>query len=267
VSRNLIYIVALNNRPAKINNSDYSKYSIFSWTKYCEKYGIELFVLNDENLPQFVESHQISSQKFPIWFKEYVYKFAQGYDKIGIVDSDTIVKWNAPNIFNQIDPDKFYGVNDLCDLNWLRESIYHRQHFFPNTKIDYFKYINAGVLFFGRKNLEVFEKLLTLYLNNQSEIDGIKTGGKEQTLLNFVLQSSNVDIELLSPEWNLLSIHKKNMFTNNWQLFPNQFVFDDERTWSHFMKYANVWHFTGFPIEDRVRVMQDVWNLIKTKYT
>lgn len=256
MSKNLIYIVAINDETKVVKNLDYAQYSIASWQCYCDKYGIDLIVCRNHD----------ERFNFPIWNKEKIYEIGKDYDKIGIVDSDTIIKWNAPNIFDLIDPDKFYGVNDLCDLNWLRESIYHRQHFFPNVKIDYFKYINAGILFFGRKNLEVFETLLTLYLNNQSEIDGIKTGGKEQTLLNFVLRGSNVDIELLSPEWNLLSIHKKNMFVNNWQLFPNSFVFEDERTWPHFMKYANVWHFTGFPIEDRVKVMRDVWELIKTKY-
>jgi hypothetical protein len=82
------------------------------------------------------------------------------------------------------------------------------------------------------------------------EIDSLKTGGKEQTLLNFIIQKNKVPVTLLNPEWNLLSIHKKNMFTYNWQLNIDQTPY--------FMKYAYIWHFTGFPIEDRVNVMKQV---------
>lgn len=256
MSKTLIYIVNINDPSKQIQCSDYAVYSLKTWEYYCKKYNIDLIVCTEHD-ERFT---------YPIWTKELIYQKGVGYDKIGIVDSDTMVKWDAPNIFDQIEPDKMYGVNDLCDLNWLYSSIGQRQHFFPDVKLDVFKYLNAGVLFFGKANLKVFEELCWLYLNRQSEIDSIVGGGKEQTLLNFVIQKLNAEVELLTPEWNLLSIHKKNMFINNWQLFPNQFVMEDERTWPHFLKYGKIWHFTGFPIEQRVQVMQDVWNLIKTKY-
>ena len=98
---------------------------------------------------------------------------------------------------------------------------------------------------------------------NKDEINAIKGGGKEQTLLNFVLQKNKVQIELLSPEWNLLSIHRKNMFVNNWQL--NQIDPNNHQV-PHFLKYGKIWHFTGFPIEDRVRIMKQTWDIIKGNY-
>ena len=42
------------------------------------------------------------------------------------------------------------------------------------------------------------------------------------------------------------------MFKHNWQL--------NEDLTPFFIKYAYIWHFTGFPIEDRARVMEQVWN-------
>ena len=48
------------------------------------------------------------------------------------------------------------------------------------------------------------------------------------------------------------SIHKKNMFTHNWQLNEDMTPF--------FIKYSYIWHFTGFPIEDRTKIMKQVWN-------
>lgn len=251
-------MVALNGANSKINNSDYSLYSVQSWKYYCKRHNIDLFILNDDNIYEIKKIYDLPSHEFPIWFKEYIYKFGQGYDKIGLVDSDTMIRWDAPNIFDLIDGEKFYGVNDLCDLNWLFGSISDRQRFFPDINIDINKYLNAGVLFFGKKHLPLFETFLNFYLENKDEIQSIKGGGKEQTLLNFWLQKHNVEIELLNPEWNLLSIHRKNMFQNNWQLKIDPIPY--------FLKYGYVWHFTGFPIEDRVRLMQQTWEIIKDNY-
>jgi nucleoside-diphosphate-sugar epimerase len=170
----------------------------------------------------------------------------------------TIIRWDAPNIFDLYNPDEFCGVNDLCDLNWLLGSIRDRQRFFPDVVMDIDKYLNAGVLFFGNEHLFLFKELLDFYIANRESIDSIQGGGKEQTLLNFVLQQNKVNTKKLPPSWNLLSIHRKNMFTNNWQLKVDPTPY--------FIKYAYIWHFTGFPIEDRVRLMKQTWELVDREY-
>lgn len=235
-------MVACDSDQTKVRNSDYAQYSIQSWQYWCDKNNVDLIV-NREN-------------KFnrPIWNKSLIYEIGQGYDLVGMVDSDTMIHPAAPNIFERLNPDKLYGINDLCDLNWLFSSIEQRQKFFPNMEMDIFKYINAGVTFFSKKHLEIWKRFLTFVLENEPEIEQIQGGGKEQTLLNFFLQQEKVQIELLSPAWNLLSIHKKNMFTHNWQLNLDKVP--------HFIKYAHIWHFTGFPIEDRTRLMKETYNLI-----
>ena len=83
-------------------------------------------------------------------------------------------------------------------------------------------------------------------------------GGKEQTLLNYHLIKNNVVPKILNPSWNLLAIHKKEMFRHNWQL--------NEDDTPLFVKYGNIWHFTGFPVTDRIRVMEQVWEKYKGKY-
>lgn len=248
MNKNLIFIVSINSETSQFPNSDYAQYSIKTWEYWCKKNFVDLKVL-DENIGNF---------RYPIWNKELIYQFGEGYDKIGIVDSDTMIRWDAPNIFDFMEEDKFYGVNDLCDLNWLLDSIKQRQRFFPNIEMDIFKYINAGVLFFSSKYLDFFQKFLTFVTDNMSEIEQIKGGGKEQTLLNFFLQQEKVDLELLTPAWNLLSIHRKNMFSHNWQLNQN-------RT-PYFVNYAFIWHMTGFPIEQRVQVMKSTWEFTKQNY-
>lgn len=250
-------MVAVDHDSSRYKNDDYAQYAIKSWQHWCDKHGID-FIVNREHDQRFGR---------PIWNKELIYEIGKGYDKIGIVDSDTMIHPQSPNIFELFSEDEFCGVNDLCDLGWLMSSIDLYQKFFPNVEMDIFKYINAGVLFFGKKHLPLFEQLLNLYFENKSELDAWnKGGGREQTLLNFILQEAEVPITLLSPAWNLLSIHKKNMFRNNWQLHPQfQHVqFNEPDSFPHFMKYGHVWHFTGFPVEAREYTMSVVWDLSKS---
>lgn len=253
MSKNLIYIVAIEDPNSKVSVNDFFQYAKPTWEHYCKKYDIDLKIATNSGF-------SAESGMKPIWNKELIRepRFSQ-YEKIGIVDSDTMIRWDAPNIFELFTENDFCGVNDLCDLDWLTKSINDRQFLFPNVKIDIFKYLNAGVLFFGGKyREEVFGNLLDLYIFRRHVIDAIQGGGKEQTLLNFILQEKNIPITLLNPEWNLLSIHRKNMFTNNWQLNID--------VTPHFIKNAYIWHFTGFPIEDRINVMKQTWNFIKQNY-
>jgi len=246
--KNLIYIVSIDHPTSKNKCSDYSKYCIASWTAWCKKYDIDIIV-NTEHDSRFGR---------PIWNKELIYEIGKEYEKIGVVDSDTMVKWNAPNIFETFE-DEFCGVNDIADFSWMMNSISQYKKFFPGTEIDLMKYMNAGVLFFHNKYLDVFKQVLDLYLSNQEELDNWnKGGGREQTILNYILVKNNVKKKLLDPGWNLLSIHKKNMFTHNWQLNIDPLPY--------FVKYANVWHFTGFPVEDRKRIMEQTWTQYKKKY-
>lgn len=248
MNKNLIFMVNIFDPKSKVNCNDYAQYSVKSWEYWCKKHNIDFHVVTENE----------GNYEFPIWNKELCHHYGQRYDKIGLVDSDTIIRWDAPNIFDHIEDEGIYGVNDLCDLNWLLSSISDRQKFFPDVKIDLTKYLNAGILFFGNKHLPLFKNLLDFYLENKDEIQSIKGGGKEQTLLNFFIQKEGIPVKVLSPEWNLLSIHRKNMFTGNWQLKVDPLPY--------FAKYSFIWHFTGFPIEDRIRLMRETWEIIKENY-
>jgi hypothetical protein len=65
-------------------------------------------------------------------------------------------------------------------------------------------------------------------------------------------------MKFLPQSWNLISIHKKEMFNHNWQLNENPTPF--------FVKYANIWHFTGFSMQDRVSLMKQTWELYEDNY-
>ena len=55
-----------------------------------------------------------------------------------------------------------------------------------------------------------------------------------------------------------MGLHKKQMFTHNWQL-------DEDKT-PFFVKYGHIWHYTGFGIPDRINLMRQTWELLGENY-
>ena len=170
-----------------------------------------------------------------------------------------------PNILEHIESG-VYGVQDNANLRWLDESVgNYGGEFFSDFKINLDKYINAGVIYLDKESLSIYEKLRDFYFENREKLDSWnKGGGREQTLFNFLLQKNNYDINLLSPEWNMFSMHKKEMFSYNWQDTDGGIAGKD--TTPHFIKYSWVWHFTGFPIEQRTSIMKQTWDLVGYLY-
>ena len=249
MSKYLVYMVAVNHDASKFKNSDYAQYGIKSWEAWCKKKGIDFMVVEEHN----------EEYSFPIWNKLDVYEKGKGYEKIAIVDSDTMVHWDAPNIFEEIGSG-VYGIQDDANLRWLNDSVSnYGGEFFPDFKINLDKYINAGVVYLDNKSLSVYEKLKDFYFENRKKLDDWnRGGGREQTLFNFLLQKNNYDINLLSPQWNMFAMHKKEMFSHNFQ--------DGDDKTPFFIKYSWVWHFTGFPIEDRTNLMRGTWELVGKYY-
>lgn len=243
MSKNLIYTVAVDHPTSSFKNSNYSKYSLLTWQAWCKKNDIDFLVI-DKHDERF---------KFPMWNKYCIFDIVgDKYDKLALVDSDTMIKWNAPSPFELYD-NEFCGVIDRGSLRWIMNSLNAYGIFYDETvKVDLDSYINSGGIYFTKEHKFIFDNLIELYEENKDKIDEIKGVGKDQTLLNLELVKTNATKKYLPPIWNLFAIHKKNMFKHNWQLNTDSTPF--------FIKYAYVWHFTGFAIESRTDVMKQVWD-------
>ena len=249
MSKNLIYTTAIDHNTSEFRNTDYSQYCIASWTVWCKKNNIDFMAITKHD----------DRYKYPVWNKDLIFDLVgDKYDKIIYVDSDTMIKWDAPNPFELYTEDDFCGAIDRSSLRWIINSIQEYGKFFPGIKLDLQNYFNSGVCFFSKKHKHIFEELKELYVNSGSELDKIKGVGKVQTVLNFIIKKNNIKLKEIPPTWNLFSIHKKDMFKHNWQLNEDPTPF--------FIKYAYIWHFTGFPIEDRTRIMKQVWEQYKGHY-
>jgi hypothetical protein len=244
-------MVAIEDKNSKHNHKEYSDITSECWRKYCEKRNIDFIVIT-KLLPNVKHSK---------WNKHYVFDYlGDKYEKIGMVDFDTIPHWDCPNPFD-LYTDEFCGVIDNSSLYWLSNSLTSYKSAFPELNIDIkiSEYINSGVLFFTKNHRYIFDQVRDFYLKNQEAIDNwnVPNTGRDQTVLNLILKKNNVHKKYLPHSWNTFAMIKKGYFFYNDKL-------NDQTPF--FVKYGNIWHFTGFSIEQRTQIIKDIWNQTKQLY-
>ena len=249
-NKNIVLTVNIDDPRHQFPPSLYAEYSINTWKSWCKKNNVDF-----KQIDVSVQQYDIAK-----WNKLCVFDVVEPHhEKIALVDCDTMIKWDAPNFFDSYD-DEFCGVVDDGNIGWVKNSINIYKEFFPNQKLEPLEYINSGVMFFTKEHKILFDELKTFYDDNQDTLPDYwnKGGGTDQTIINYMLKKLDIKQKYLPHTWNLFGIHKKQMFGNNWQLQEDDTPF--------FIKYANIWHFTGFEIEQRTPVMRDVWETYGGKY-
>lgn len=253
MNKNCITMVAIQEETSKYNHKEYFEISKLCWQSYCKKHNID-FVLIDKKLPNV---------KFCVWHKEFIFDYiGDRYEKIALVDFDTMVNWNSPNFFDLYN-DEFCGVIDNESLFWTENSLNAFKNSFEelkNVDIKLCEYINGGVLFFHRSHKKFFEQLKNFYIRNKSTFDNwnVPNTGKEQTILNLYLKKENVNKKYLDFRFNTMRLIKNDWLHYNWQLNEDKTPF--------FIKYSYIWHFTGCSIEERTQLMTQLWNQTKHLY-
>lgn len=250
-NKNCIVMIAIEDELSKHSHKEYFEITKEAWKKYCNKNNID-FILISNKLTTVLHSK---------WNKHYVFDYIDdSYEKIGMVDFDTMPKWDMPNPFD-LYTTEFCGVIDNGSLNWLYNSLtaYKSEFKELNVDIKISEYINSGVLFFTKDHKYVFEEMKNFYTKNKTKIDNwnIPNTGRDQTVLNLILKKLNVTKKYLPYSWNMTSMIKKGLFFYNDKLNdPVPF----------FIKYGNIWHFTGFSIEQRTQIIKQVWEQTKNSY-
>ena len=98
----------------------------------------------------FNQSTIDTDEMMPTWQRWMCYDFIEqqswieNYNRVMLVDADTMVRWDCPNIFDAADG-KYAGVKDDLGLGWTNHSILGYQNG-PNINLDWERYINNGVV-------------------------------------------------------------------------------------------------------------------------
>ena len=188
------------------------------------------------------------------WHKLFVFQLLDAnnisYDQIMIVDADTIIHPNAPNVFDEADH-KFCAVHNFGSYDWICRSIEnYKKHLFPNIDVPLFDYFNSGVIICNKQHKNFYEKIIKFYLDNQEKIIILQNTynvGTDQPVLNFFVQQENIDYKQLGYQWNMQDMQR-------WE------IFDEELT---FTKIGWIYHFNGIPDNIRNHMMDKTNKFIK----
>jgi len=233
--KNLIYIVAI--------NMDVNNHSKLAWESYCRNYDLDFKIITKSSDVKIA----------PHWERYTVMERYPDYDNYLYVDADALVKWDAPNFFEELPHNKLYAVQDIGSLEWTVNSIKGYEDLFPKTKIDWWDYFTTGFLKFNKKHRSSLFDFVNLYKQNIEEFNNRSyrtlLKGFDQTPFNYFVKQNNIELELAPPVYSLAHLHKKDIFNNGM-----------------FIELGYIWQFNGMPHEHREQIMNYIWNTYKEYY-
>jgi hypothetical protein len=270
MSKNVIFLVAVSSQHEYLNKKHggfkYFQYSIPSWKYWCEKNNVELFIYDTPGDPEHV-MHKPTWQR---WFDVFdeLEKNNIDYNKIGVIDGSTIIRWDTPNFFDFVNDGEVNLFRSLENIRWIYEGVSGYANFFkqyyPDFTFDLKRYSSCGWQIFDKEHKVFLEKLKSFYYDNYDDIMSLQNDkvkrGTDQPVYNYLLQIENVNVvHKLPPSYYLNHLHRFDWLSNNWQLKTDSTPF--------FIKYGYIWFYSGFPQRGgRDDMMKQTWDSIKEMY-
>ena len=253
MKKNILFFTALKaNDP---NMFSYMEWSLKTWNYYAKKHNCEIFILED---PLYD-----TEWMRPTWQRWYVYDLLEAnnieYDQIALIDIDTMVHWETPNIF-ELSNNQYTAVKDDVSLEWVNNSIAGYKRFFPDVDLEWTNYVNNGMLVLPREGEEFCNIIKEFYLANVDTLRDLQhhslKKGTDQTPINYMaLKYFGENINYLPKKFNWGHLHATHGFLPC--IFTGTPIF---------IKYGYIWHFNGLPREERDGLMRQTWDLIKSNY-
>jgi hypothetical protein len=225
------------------NRNQAYHYSIKSWQKWCDKNNVQLIEWKDVITdPSYLK---VTLQRY--WVHDILEHNGIDYDQVLIVDADTIIHPEAPNFFHETNGKFSVVVNNGC-YEWTTRSITQWGNaLFPDQpKIKTWKYFNGGFQITNKTHKPFYDKVKEYYLTNIDKINMLSAqikAGTDQTIINYLCQINNIDINYLPECYNLQDLFRKNLLH-----IPGHAWFTDEL---HFLNAGWIYHFNAIPENTR----------------
>jgi len=262
MKKNVVFWCGVNNpeHADKYDSFKWFDYSKQSWKYWCENNDVIFFEYTTPSLPDLMK-HRVTWQR---WFDVFDQLEAAGidYNKIYMIDANSIIKWDTPNFFDLCVDDRLVAWRDSDNLNWIYECVKGWDEYFNFNKFNISRYINAGCLIINETHKPLINQLKTLYFDDYDKLMHYQhtvKKGSDQGPLNFLIQMNNIEVNMDLPlPFKLTHLHRKDLFSHNWQLNIDPTPF--------FVKYGYIWIFNGFAKDERTKLMGQVWNYIQSQY-
>lgn len=229
----------------------YQEYSLRTWQHYAKRHGHRLIL--------WTKSIRPTREMRPTWQRWHVYDVLEGsnveYNQVALVDLDTMVHWNAPDIF-KASKNRYSAVRDILNPAWNVESIEGYQEMFPGQTLEWDDYTNNGVVVLPADTGKAFcKEVLDFYYANQEELNYKEAislrRGSDQTPVNYLaFNYFEEGIHHISSKFNMMHL-------------PSTDVLQQDM----YIKHGYVWHFNGLLPHERIKYMEYTWNKISKHYT
>ena len=186
-------------------------YGIASWKNWCKKNNCEIYIMEDLLCPE--------SEMLITWQRWQVLNILKHneieYDKVLVVDADTIIHADCPNFFEMVD-DKFTTVLTDGDYEWVNRAIngYSKMFFNKDYCIPSYEFFQTGFVIINKKHKEFFDKVFEFYQSNSKMIiqsyETLLTGS-DISLINCLRKEFDIDMKLLPREFSLMDLCRKNL--------------------------------------------------------
>jgi len=243
MNKNLVVITSMQ---GLVDNSC-EQYCVNTWQYWCDKNNADLIILDQP----IADTHVMK----PTWQRWYIWDILENsnldYEKVALVDVDTMVRWDAPNFFDLVNNE--IGVcSDNDNIGWVKQSIDGYQHLFSDTELDWTEYFNCGFVVMDKSEKRLCDSIKMLWTSKQSQLIELQAKvrkGTDQTPVNFLAKEQKIKVNFLSKKFNLTHLNRKEILNN--------FMFVD---------CGYVWHFNGFDKSARTPLMMQTWEKIKSNY-
>ena len=239
---NYIYIVNL-------GKNKYSKYCIDSWKIWGRRYNIEVIEYNLDVNPS-IEPHWMKVFAMQVLLESEI-----EFDKIAIVDNDTIVNPKCPNFFESIEPNEIGITLDDTDYDWIIRSIeaYHKNQFSDLDTVSPFEYFNSGFIVLDKSSIDLYKDIGNYVLANYTNLNSIQNSygvGRDQTVLNFLIR------KYIKEKYNHLSLRVMDIRYNVQGLISKKALNKNVIS-----EYTYVTHFNAMDRDYRNMLMDELFNM------
>ena len=131
-SKNFIVAAAIGSEAM----SEFKKYSLNLWLKYCKANNIGLLVFDEYIIPKTDAKWKSATWQKHL-FGKYILDNIKGIENICLLDLDILINPYAPNIFNFLEKNKISVISHLKNLPYInsenlirRKIAFNRHHFY-----------------------------------------------------------------------------------------------------------------------------------------
>ena len=227
--KNVIFMVNLPEDKKPGRNEPY-EYSIKSWKHYADRHQCEVHILEKRIYPE----SDMNANWHKIFALELLEANGVDYNRVLIVDGDTIIHPDAPDIF-EVAPSGFCAAHNDGSYDWmLRSYENYSKHIFSRNGFPIMNYFNSGVIVIGKEHRDFYREVLDFYLVNKHNLQLMQTQfgvGTDQPVMNFLVHLERDDFKLLPYAWNMQEMARREILDTN-------LTFTD---------YGWLYHFNGIP--------------------